>query len=162
MASAFSDSLMASGKHPSLRSRYDRGMKVWLWNFYHLLVSIWRHKIKKEFDISGLICKLRTKIPKIPIFGNATSKHAYFTKFCRIVHIVRNDPSKFQIDISKIGYFTEQCRTAHKIRTMTSSNLLGDVMSSISRHWPRFKSFWQVELKLAFHKCQPRAWTKFS
>ena len=46
-----------------------------------------------NFDITGPVCKLQTKIPKIPNFGNATSRHANFTKFCRIVHIdVRNDP----------------------------------------------------------------------
>ena len=44
-----------------------------------------------------------------PVFGNETSRHAIFTKFCRIVTIdVRNKPWKFQIDNSKIGYFTEQ------------------------------------------------------
>ena len=31
------------------------------------------------FDITGLVCKLQTEIP---IFENATSKHANFTKFC--------------------------------------------------------------------------------
>ena len=66
-------------------------------------------KSKKNFDITWLVCKLQTKIPKNPIFRNATSRHANFTKFCRIVTIdVRNKPWKFQIDISKIGYFTEQ------------------------------------------------------
>ena len=35
---------------------------------------------------------------------------------------------------------------------VTSSNLLRDVMSSISRHWTSFKSFWWVELKSALHK----------
>ena len=46
---------------------------------------------KKKFDITGPVCKLQNKIQKIPIFRNATSRHANFTKFCRIVHIdVRN------------------------------------------------------------------------
>ena len=40
---------------------------------------------------------------------------------------------------------------------MTSPNLLVDVMSLISRHWPSFESFWQVELKSAFYKAQTRA-----
>ena len=39
---------------------------------------------------------------------------------------------------------------------MTSPNLLGDVMSPISRHWPSFKSFWVVELKTALYKGQTR------
>ena len=65
--------------------------------------------MKKEFDIIGPVCKLQTKFPKTPIFGNATSRHANCTKFCRIVTIdVRNKPLNFQIDISKIGYFKKQ------------------------------------------------------
>ena len=65
----------------------------------------WRYKIKK-IDLTGPVCKEQNKIP---IFINATSSHANFMKFCRIVTIdVRNIPWKFQIDISKIGYFTEQ------------------------------------------------------
>ena len=48
---------------------------------------------QKNFDITGPVCKLKTKIPKIPIIGNVTSRHANFTKFCRIVTIdVRNKP----------------------------------------------------------------------
>ena len=64
---------------------------------------------QKKIYISGLVCKLKTIIPKIQIFVNTTSRHSNFTNFDRIVHIaVRNEPWKFQIDISKIGYFTEQ------------------------------------------------------
>ena len=74
MASAFSDSLMASGG------------------------GLW-------FHITGPVCKLQTKIPKNPIFENATSRHAKFTKFYKIVTIdVKNEPWKFKSDISKIGY----------------------------------------------------------
>ena len=48
---------------------------------------------KKKFEITGPVCKLQTKIPKIPIFRNATSRRANFMKFCRIVTIdVRNKP----------------------------------------------------------------------
>ena len=72
-------------------------------------------KLSKEarnqifFDITRLVYKLQTKIPKIPIFRNATSRHANFTKLCRIVNIdIRNWSWKFQIDILKICYFTEQ------------------------------------------------------
>ena len=60
----------------------------------------------KRIDISDLACRLQTKIPRISIFGNATSRHDNLTKFCRNINIdVRNEPWKFQIDISKIGYF---------------------------------------------------------
>ena len=31
---------------------------------------------QKQIDRSGPVCKLQTKIPKIQIFGNATSRHA--------------------------------------------------------------------------------------
>ena len=43
-------------------------------------------------------------------------------------------------------------RAAHKseLGHVTSPNLLGEVLSSISRHWPSFMSFWWVELKSAF------------
>ena len=71
--------------------------------------GIYKEAQNKQIDITGLVYVLQTKIPKIPIFGNATSRHANCTKFCRIVHIdVRNKSWKFQIDILKIGYFTEQ------------------------------------------------------
>ena len=69
---------------------------------------------QKKIDITGLVCTLQTKIPKIPIFENATFRHANLTTFCRNINMdVRNKPRKFQIDISKIGYFTEdsvRCR----------------------------------------------------
>ena len=62
---------------------------------------------QKIFDISG--CKLQTKIPKIPIFENATSSHANLTKFCMVIHIdVRKKSWKSQIDMLKIYYVTEQ------------------------------------------------------
>ena len=61
--------------------------------FYQMLVPLWRHKSKHFFDITGLVCKVQTKILKNPIIGNATSRHAKCTKFCRIVTIdVRNEP----------------------------------------------------------------------
>ena len=127
MASAFSDSLMASGGvvPPPLRSQELQ--KVWPWNFYQMLVFIRRHEIKKFFDITGPVCKLQTKIPKIPIFGNATSRHANLTKFCRNINIdVRNKPWKFQIDISKIGYFTEhsvKCRKSWSVKYRTARKI---------------------------------------
>ena len=92
---------------PSLRSR--KPLDIWSWNFCQMSSSVRRHEIRNFFDITWLVCKLQTKIPKNPIFRNATSRNANFTKFCRIVTIdVRNKPWQFQIDISKIGYLTEQ------------------------------------------------------
>ena len=65
--------------------------------------------------MSGLVCKVQTKIPKIPIFENTFSRHANLTIIRRNINIdVRNEPWKFQIDISKIGYFTEQLWNAEK------------------------------------------------
>ena len=93
MASAFSGSLMASGggTTPPEISGTTKGMTM---NF---LPNVDIHKEarnkKNVFDMSGLVCALQTKIPKTSIFGNATSRHAHFTKFCRIVIIdVRNEP----------------------------------------------------------------------
>ena len=63
---------------------------------------------QKKIDITWLVCKLQSEIPNNPIFRDATSRHANFTKFYRIVTTdVRNKPWKVHIDISKIGYFTE-------------------------------------------------------
>ena len=57
------------------------------------------------FDITWLVCKLQTKL----FFRNAFSRHANFTKFCRIVTIdVRNKSWKFEIDISKIHDFVSR------------------------------------------------------
>ena len=48
---------------------------------------------QRNFDISDLVYELQTKTPKTPIFRNATSRHANFMKFCKIVTIdVRNKP----------------------------------------------------------------------
>ena len=78
MASAFSDSLMVSGGI-TMKFLPDFG------------THMEAHNQKKIFDVPGLVCTLQTEIPKIPFFGNATSKHANFTKFSRIVTIdVRN------------------------------------------------------------------------
>ena len=94
-------------KHAPPRPR--KLLKVWLLDFYQMLVSLRRHKIKKYFDANGPVCKWQIKISKNLIFGNATSRRANFAKFCKIVNIdVRNTFWKFQIDISRIGYFTEK------------------------------------------------------
>ena len=105
LASAFSDSLIASG---ILETR--KGMTM---NFYQILVYIKRHKINKI--ITGTVFKVQTQIPKKMTFGNATSRHANFTTFCRIVTTdVRNESKKFKIDIAKVGYFTEQSVKSRK------------------------------------------------
>ena len=70
---------------PSEISRTTKGMTM---NFLPD-VGIYkeaRNQIK-NVDITGPVCKLQIKIPKIPIFRNATSRHANFTKFCMIVTI---------------------------------------------------------------------------
>ena len=129
MVSAFSDSLMGSG---------GRGVETPPWDFktyrkyeYEIFTRCWYPyggtKSKKQIDISDLVCRLQTKIPKIPIFGNATSRHANLTKFCRNINIdVRNKPWKFQIDISKIGYFTEhsvKCRKSWSVKYRTARKI---------------------------------------
>ena len=56
---------------------------------------------QKKIDITGPVCKLQTKILKNPNFGNATSMHANFTKFCRIVTIDVRMNSENSRSISK-------------------------------------------------------------
>ena len=135
-------------------------MNVWPWNVYQMSISARRHEIRKKFDITWLVCKLQNEIPKNPIFRNATSRYAIFTKFCRIINI----------DVLKTSdqYLKEQsvkCRQMLvceirplkcEVDHLTSTNLLGDVISPISRHWPSFKSFWVIELKTALHEGQTR------
>ena len=102
-----------------------------------------RQEIRKKYAITLLVCKLQTKIPKNPIFRNATSRHANFMKFCRIVTIdVRNKPWKFQIDISKIGYFTEQsvkCRKSWSVKYRTAHQI-----RSRSRDFTKFTGWYHV------------------
>ena len=44
------------------------------------------------FGISDQVFELQTKISKVPILGNAFSRHANVTNFYRIVHIdVKNE-----------------------------------------------------------------------
>ena len=83
MASAFSDSLMISGTTKGMTMKFlpDVGIHTEARNQ------------KFFFDITGPVCKLQNKIPKISILENATSRHANYTKFCRIINIdVRNKP----------------------------------------------------------------------
>ena len=44
-----------------------------------------------KIDITDLVCKLQTTIPKNTISGNATCRQANFTKSQRFV-ILQNDP----------------------------------------------------------------------
>ena len=80
MASSFSDSLMAPGrwKHLPEILKTTKGMTM---NFLPDVGTQWRHKIKIKFDIVGLVCKLQTKIPKVPIFGNATLQFFFWIFF---------------------------------------------------------------------------------
>ena len=92
MAYAFSDSLMASGGwfQPPNISGTIKGMTM---KFLPDVGIRKEARNQKKIDITGPVCKLQTKIPKIPIFGNATSRHANLTKFCRNINIdVRNKP----------------------------------------------------------------------
>ena len=68
MASAFSDSLMASGgwKHPPEISKTTKGMSMKFLPDVGTYMEA--HNQKKFFDISGLVCKLQTKVPRIAIF----------------------------------------------------------------------------------------------
>ena len=107
MASAFSDSLMASGGVETtpeiLKTSIGMTMKIIPHVGTHMEAE------NKKNNISGLVCKLQTKIQIILVFWNATSRHANSSKLCNIVHPdVRNKSLIFQIDIPKIGYLTEQ------------------------------------------------------
>ena len=93
MASAFSNDLMASGGGGGwFQSREILGTTKGMTMKFIPDVGIHKEaQNKKKFDKTGRVCKLRTKIPKIPIFGNAASRHANFATFYRIVIIdVRN------------------------------------------------------------------------
>ena len=71
------------------------------------------------------------------------------------------DPKRFRSISYTLNIFTYQYVKCQSIKYRTvckmrkRSKLLSDLLSSISRHWPSFKSFWQVELvglKTAFYK----------
>ena len=91
-----------------------KGMAI---NFYQMLVSIRRHKIKKNVDTTGQVCKLQTKVPKNQSIKNAISWHTNFTNLCRIAtNDIKNEPWKFQINISKIGHFNKTiCKMLKKL-----------------------------------------------
>ena len=130
-----------------------------------MLVSVKKYEIKKYWHDWSELKITDQNTGKITIYGNSTFRRTNFKKFCRID--VRKWTWIFQNDISKIGHFTEQSikkswslkyRTAYKRRTWSRdlSEFTRNIVSSISTHWPRFKSFWWVELKSAFYKGQTR------
>ena len=48
-------------------------------------VGIYKAQNQKQIsDMTCLVCKLQTKVLKIPIFGGAIRGHANFTKFCEL------------------------------------------------------------------------------
>ena len=61
---------------------------------YSYLLAVTNMSDNTPLDLLGVYTPLlQTKIPEIPIFGNATSRHANLTKFCRNINIdVRNKP----------------------------------------------------------------------
>ena len=90
---------------------------------------------------------------EIQLLGMLTSRN--FAEISLLT--TKFDPENFKIDISKIGYFTEKSvkcqkswsvkyRMANRMRTR-SDDFLGNIIPSIYRQWPTFKSFWWVELK---------------
>ena len=86
MASAFSNSLMASGvgnTPPPKISEITKGMTI----EFLADIGIDKEAQNKKDDIAGPVCKLHTKIPKTSTLGNATFRYANFTKFCSIVNI---------------------------------------------------------------------------
>ena len=104
---------------------------------------------------------------RIAIFRMVASRN--FARFLLNICIA-SQSWQLQINISKIGCLTERsvkcqsakCKTVYEILTsrVTLPNLLGDVMSSISRHRPSFKSFWWAQLKTALYKDQTADFTK--
>ena len=122
---------------------------AWQWN-YQMLSSVGRCKICKKKEKTYLVCKLWVRrVPttiKYLVYRKVTFKYGNLTKFCTIVNItVRKWPKEFQINISKIDYFIDQ-NTERSVKcevaNVTSPNLLSDLLSPISRHWPSFKCFW--------------------
>ena len=97
MASAFSDSLMAFlflggrliGNIPPRSNNYKR------YEYEITHGSTYKEAQNQNiFDISGLVRQLQTKIQKISIFGNKTSRHANFTARLSILTPEVN-PDKF-------------------------------------------------------------------
>ena len=90
MASAFSDSLMASEgwKHPTEISKTTKGMTM---RFLPLVGTHMKAENQKRFfDIYGLVCKLQTEVQKIVIFVcNLQSRPSDFVPPHWYQHVVK-------------------------------------------------------------------------
>ena len=123
-------------KHPHTKILgITKGMAM---KFYQLLLFIRRHGLKNCFCLPYLVCKLR--VLEIQLLGMATSRN------CRIINIDSEiGPENFR-PISKrlvflqsnlqnaVQIWSVKYEMAQTIDHVTSSNLLGDVVSSIFRH----------------------------
>ena len=86
----------------------------------------------------------KSRFLEMQLLGILTSRNFAGLSILTSEMIPENFRSIFQPIKSELGH-------------VTLPNLRGDVMSSIPIHLPGFKSFWIVELKLAFYKSQTRA-----
>ena len=128
---------------------------------------------QKQIDISVLVCELQTKILNVPIswmswylkrqlLGMLTSRNLVGLS----ILTSEINPGNSRSISQRLVFYRTICKMPKKLvckiqnsplnPNLTSQNLLGDVLSSICRHWPSFKSFQWVELKWAFHKGQNR------
>ena len=73
---------------------------------------------------------------KLPI------RTSMFWGFSKILYITKKEESEVLVNVSQNRHFLAR----------SSPNVLSDVISSISRHWPSLKSFWRAELKSVFYK----------
>ena len=122
---------------------------------------------KKKMDITHLACKLWSKKPQIACFlkmqllDMLTSQHFAGSSILtsEITLKISDQPLKGWLIYGTICHgWSVRYKTAYKMhsRSHDLTNLLGDVMSLISRHWPSFKYFWWVQLKPALYKGQTR------
>ena len=59
---------------------------------------------KTSFDISSLVCRLQTKIPKILIFVNAKFRHVDFTNFAGLsTSILETNPKNFKSIVQRLA-----------------------------------------------------------
>ena len=142
-----------------LRSR--KLLNVWPWNFYQMLPTMRRHEIKKIFSINGLFCKSWVKSPNTqnqPVSWNPGNFAWLSILTSEVLYRYLKDwlsYIKFHKMAPNAGLIDTKCELGH----ITSPNLLGEVMSQISRHWTSFKSSWLVELKTALYQGQDREHT---
>ena len=139
MKSAFKDSLMVSGGGWGGNTRE----LVWLLYSYQVFM---RYKIKKKIwhNLSGL--QITDRNSKNHDFGNAVSRHIDVTTFSRIINNnIKNWSWNFRPISPRMDTLQNnvKCRKKPGLGNVTSPwHSLGDVISSIFRHWPSFKSFW--------------------